>query len=100
MCQGTFGRLLISLWEFTSMSSFHLIGASSYQKVLRRETVRKGVVRCWFGTLARMRKTYPTDLSDEEWSCIEPYMRAGLRTRGAGELYWRKGYQGFAAGGP
>jgi len=47
-----------------------------------------------------MRKTYPTDLSDEEWPGIEPYIRAGLRIRGAGELYWRKGYQGFAAGGP
>jgi hypothetical protein len=43
-------------------------------------------------TLARMRKTYPTDLSDEEWSCIEHYIRAGLWTRGAGELYWRKGW--------
>ena len=27
-----------------------------------------------FATLARMRKTYPTDLSDEEWSCIEPHI--------------------------
>jgi putative transposase len=27
-------------------------------------------------TLARMRKTYPTDLSDEEWSYIEPHLPA------------------------
>lgn len=28
----------------------------------------------WFGTLAYMRKPYATDLSDAEWSCIEPHL--------------------------
>ena len=28
----------------------------------------------YFATLARMRKRYPTDLSDEEWKYIEPHM--------------------------
>src|SRR5215208_7328040 len=27
----------------------------------------------YFATLARMRKSYPTDLSDAEWSYIEPH---------------------------
>ena len=27
-----------------------------------------------FGTLARMRKAYQTDLSDAEWSCLEPHL--------------------------
>src|SRR5215208_591864 len=28
----------------------------------------------YFATLARMRKSYPTDLSDAEWSYIEPHL--------------------------
>ena len=28
----------------------------------------------WFGTLAYMRRPYPTDLSDAEWSYIEPHL--------------------------
>ena len=28
----------------------------------------------YFATLARMRKPYPTDLSDAEWSYIEPHL--------------------------
>ncbi len=38
------------------------------------ETVRKGVVAYWIATPARMRKRYPTDLSDEEWSHVEPHL--------------------------
>ncbi len=39
------------------------------------ETVRKGVLRQWLGTLpSMMRKEYPTDLSDVEWSWLEPYL--------------------------
>ena len=35
------------------------------------------VVGCWFGTLARMRKPYPTDLSDAEWNYpLEPHLPA------------------------
>jgi putative transposase len=30
----------------------------------------------YFATLARMRKPYPTDLSDDEWNYIEPHMPA------------------------
>ena len=30
----------------------------------------------YFATLARMRKTYPTDLSDAEWKYIEPHLPA------------------------
>jgi hypothetical protein len=35
------------------------------------------VVLGWYlATLARMRKSYPTDLSDAEWSYIEPHLPA------------------------
>ena len=34
------------------------------------------VLRGYFATLARMRKTYPTDLSDAEWNYIEPHLPA------------------------
>jgi putative transposase len=34
------------------------------------------VLGWYFATLARMRKAYPTDLSDTEWNYIEPYMPA------------------------
>src|SRR5215207_10218187 len=37
------------------------------------ETVRKGCAGSCFAALAHMRKTYPTDLSDAEWECIEPH---------------------------
>jgi putative transposase len=30
----------------------------------------------YFATLARMRKRYPTDLSDAEWNYIEPHLPA------------------------
>jgi putative transposase len=30
----------------------------------------------YFATLARMRKSYPTDLSDAEWNYIEPHLPA------------------------
>jgi putative transposase len=30
----------------------------------------------YFVTLARMRKSYPTDLSDAEWTYIEPHLPA------------------------
>jgi Putative transposase of IS4/5 family (DUF4096) len=30
----------------------------------------------YFATLARMRRPYPTDLSDAEWNHIEPHMPA------------------------
>ena len=30
----------------------------------------------YFATVSRMRKRYPTDLSDEEWNYIEPHMPA------------------------
>ena len=40
-----------------------------------RETVRKGVLGRWLGTLPSMlRRAYPTDLSDVEWACLEPYL--------------------------
>jgi putative transposase len=32
------------------------------------------VVGGYFATLARMRKTYPTDLSDSEWKYLEPHL--------------------------
>ncbi len=42
---------------------------------LRKETVRKGVLGRWLGTLpSMMRRAYQTDLSDAEWACIEPYL--------------------------
>ena len=34
------------------------------------------VLRGYFATLARMRKPYPTDLSDAEWNYIEPHLPA------------------------
>jgi hypothetical protein len=34
----------------------------------------KGLLGSDFGTLAHMRKAYPTDLSDKEWKIIEPHM--------------------------
>ncbi len=34
------------------------------------------VLGWYFATLARMRKPYPTDLSDAEWNYIEPHMPA------------------------
>jgi putative transposase len=40
-----------------------------------KETVRKGVLRQWLGTLpSMMRREYPTDLSDVEWFWLEPYL--------------------------
>ena len=33
-------------------------------------------VRRYFATLTRMRKPYPTDLSDAEWKYIEPHFPA------------------------
>jgi putative transposase len=42
---------------------------------LPTETVRKGVVRQWLGTLpSMMRRAYPTDLCDVEWTCLESYL--------------------------
>ena len=39
------------------------------------ETVRKGFLGRWLGTLpSMMRRAYPTDLSDVEWACLEPYL--------------------------
>jgi putative transposase len=38
------------------------------------ETVRKGLLRERLGTLPSMRKAYQTDLSDAEWSYIEPHL--------------------------
>ena len=38
------------------------------------ETVRKGLLRGWLGTLPSMRRAYQTDLSDAEWNYIEPHM--------------------------
>jgi hypothetical protein len=38
------------------------------------ETVRKGILRQWLGTLPSMRRAYQTDLSDAEWACIEPHL--------------------------
>ena len=44
---------------------------------LPRETVRKGVLRQWLGTLPSMRRrAYQTDLSDAEWSHMEPLIPA------------------------
>src|SRR5215204_5293157 len=39
-----------------------------------RETVRKGALRRWLGKVPSMRRAYQTDLSDAEWSCIEPHL--------------------------
>jgi hypothetical protein len=41
-----------------------------------REAVWKVVLRGCFATLARMRRPYPTDLSDDEWNHIESHMPA------------------------
>jgi putative transposase len=41
-------------------------------KVEPSETVRKGVLRQWLGILPSLRRAYQTDLSDAEWSHIEP----------------------------
>ena len=38
------------------------------------ETVRKGLLREWLGRVPNMRKAYQTDLSDAEWSYIEPHL--------------------------
>jgi hypothetical protein len=43
---------------------------------LRGEAVRKVVLGGYFAPLARMRKRYPTDLSDAEWNNIEPHLPA------------------------
>jgi hypothetical protein len=43
---------------------------------VRGETVWKVVLGGYFATLARMRKPYPTDLSDAEWNYIEPHLPA------------------------
>jgi putative transposase len=34
----------------------------------------KVVLGGYFATLARMRKPYPTDLSDAEWNYLEPHL--------------------------
>jgi hypothetical protein len=44
------------------------------------ETVRKGVLRGWLGNLPSMRRAYQTDLSDAEWSYIEPHLEPHLPT--------------------
>jgi putative transposase len=41
---------------------------------VRGETVRKGFLREWLGTLPSMRRAYQTDLSDAEWSYVEPHL--------------------------
>ena len=46
-----------------------------------REAVWKVDLGGCFATLARMRKRYPTDLSDAEWNYIKPHLPA---TRGYG----------------
>jgi putative transposase len=38
------------------------------------ETVRKGALRHWLGILPSMRSAYLTDLSDAEWTYMEPYL--------------------------
>jgi hypothetical protein len=47
---------------------------SQMAKVERTETVRKGALRWWLGKVPSMRRAYQTDLSDAEWSCIEPHL--------------------------
>jgi hypothetical protein len=46
---------------------------------VRVEAVWKVVLGGYFATLARIRKPYPTDLSDEERNYIEPHMPAPIR---------------------
>ena len=50
------------------------IGLLISSKVERAETVRKGVLREWLGRVPSMRRAYQTDLSDAEWSYIEPHL--------------------------
>ena len=42
---------------------------------MRGETVRQSVLRGRLGTLPSMRRAYQTDLSDAEWSYLEPLER-------------------------
>jgi Putative transposase of IS4/5 family (DUF4096) len=41
---------------------------------LRHETVWKGVLRYSLGRIPSMRKAYQSDLSDTEWSFLEPLL--------------------------
>src|SRR5215213_7314765 len=47
-----------------SPATFHTVSERLYEKWFSE----------YFATLARMRKSYPTDLSDAEWSYIEPHL--------------------------
>src|SRR3712207_5864935 len=47
---------------------------------LRSETVLKGVLRSWLGRIPSMRTAYQTDISDAEWSCLEPHLPAPKAT--------------------
>jgi transposase len=47
---------------------------SEFPRIPVLETVRKGVLRYWLGTLPNMRRAYLTDLSDAEWSYLESYL--------------------------
>src|SRR5215203_3382527 len=48
----------------THIRSFHTVSLRLYEKWFSE----------YFATLARKRKSYPTDLSDAEWSYIEPHL--------------------------
>jgi hypothetical protein len=71
---------------------------------LPTETVRKGVVRQWLGTLpSMMRRAYFTDLCDVEWTCLESYLptHAGTgrpRIHSLREILDAVFYIAFAAG--
>ena len=66
---------LTHLHGATKLSQVHPLGkrAQLFFTQARRETVRKGFLREWLGTLPSMRKAYQTDLSDAEWSYVEPH---------------------------
>src|SRR5215204_2801487 len=52
----------------------------SSRSLPRLETARKGILSHWLGTLPSMRTAYLTNLSDAEWSYLEPHFPAPKAT--------------------
>src|SRR5215218_4664901 len=50
------------------------------RSLARRSTYTQTAVRSWLGRIPSMRQAYQTDLSNAEWSCLEPHLPAPKAT--------------------
>ena len=73
-------ELFCFAWGRYAQTSSGQLGKVPFLEVHLSETVRKGVLRQWLGTLPSMKTAYLTDLSDAEWSYLKPHFPAPKAT--------------------